>query len=182
MLSSWLKNPALSLSKYRYKLYFNDIKSAIKQISRKGFDVAGLDQYHKKLIESVQPLNIFLLFKMGFYFGFFLGVIFGLYLAKIIAILICDLKLPLMKLILISLGTLFGVAGIIFSSAVLGSLVGWLLDKYLNRHDHAILNFKKNSRKQLGIIKLKSYHRRLKKGFQNKKTKSFKSAACFQIK
>ncbi len=84
-----------------------------------------------------------------------------------------------MKLVLISLGTLFGVAGIIFFSAGLGSSAGWLLGKYLNSRAYAILNFKKKSRKQLGFIKLKSYHRRLKKGFQNKKAKSFKSAAFF---
>ncbi len=63
MFSSWLKNAALSLSKHRYKLYFKNIKIAIKKIPRKRFDVGEIDQYRKKFIKSVLPSNIFLLSK-----------------------------------------------------------------------------------------------------------------------
>lgn len=173
------------LSKFRFKLDFSkNIKTVIKTIRQrldlKEFYLVWSNRNIKKIIKSVHPFNFFLFSKIGFYFGFFLGVIFSLYITKIIAILICDLKLEIIKFVLILLVTLLGIATIIFLCAGLGSSAGWLLGKYLNRRVITLLNFDKKSSRALKVIKLKHYHRRLKTRFQaNKKIKPFKSTAYF---
>jgi hypothetical protein len=126
-------------------------------------------KHHKHLFDT------FSFSKIGFHMGWMFGVILGLYLTKIVAIFLGDLNLKLALILGILFGLLAVVGGLIFLSASIGSIIGWLLCKFLNI-SRANLKSEEKLKEAIKNSKVKNLPLRVtKKDFRYTKRQCFKN-------